>query len=208
MPFFNKKKIKRKNTFYSKKALLLRSKIICTGKNNSIMLHEGVILYKTTIIISGDNNTVIIGKNSVIKYANLNIEDSENEIVLGEKVHMCGSINIACLEGSKVEIGDECLFSSEIEIRTSDSHSIFDESGNRINTPKNVKIGHHVWCGQRVFILKGSVVGNDSVIGAGSLVNKAYAINNCILAGSPAKVVKENIIWDKERTLNLEQKGK
>lgn len=201
--FLNKRRIGRGNRLFAKDALLIKSKIICKGKNNRIELLEGVVLYKTTVFIVGDNNNVRIGKNSVIKYANINVEDSKNNILIGEKTHMCGRINIAALEGTDIEIGNECLFSAEVEIRTSDSHSIFNESGIRINTAKNVKIGNHVWCGQRVFILKGAEVKDDSVIGAGSIVNKVYEQGKCILAGAPAKIVKTSVLWDKNRISKL-----
>jgi acetyltransferase-like isoleucine patch superfamily enzyme len=87
----------------------------------------------------------------------------------------------------------------DIEIRTGDSHSILDMSGNRINPSSNVVIGNHVWVGSRVIILKGAQISDFSIIGAGSIVSGEFPDTNVILAGVPAKIVKDNINWKRER---------
>lgn len=56
-------------------------------------------------------------------------------------------------------------------------------------TKKTVKIGNHVFIGARVFILKGVTIGDNTVIGAGSIVSKDIPAN-CIAAGNPCKVIK------------------
>ncbi len=64
---------------------------------------------------------------------------------------------------------------------------------------KPVEIGDNVWCGVNVTILAGVRIGNNCIIGAGSLVNKDIP-DNCIAAGVPAKIIryieKEN--YDKQ----------
>ena len=52
-----------------------------------------------------------------------------------------------------------------------------------------IQIGHRVWCGFNVTILAGATIGDDVVIGAGSIVTKNIP-SNSIAAGIPAKVVK------------------
>ncbi len=117
---------------------------------------------------------------------------------------MCGDINIACLEGTSINIGTDCLFSAGIEIRTSDSHSILNMVGKRLNCAKSIVIGNHVWCGQGVFILKGAHIEENTVIGACSVVNKEFIEGNCVVAGNPAKIVKQNVTWQMERVTDLE----
>ena len=54
---------------------------------------------------------------------------------------------------------------------------------------KPTKIGDRVWIGANVTILKGVIVGNDAVIGAGSVVTKDIP-EKAIAVGNPAKVIK------------------
>ena len=48
-------------------------------------------------------------------------------------------------------------------------------------------------------ILKGVTIGDNCIIGAGSIVTKPFDKGNVIIAGVPAKIVKENINWDYKR---------
>lgn len=106
---------------------------------------------------------------------------------------------MACTEGSKVIIGDDCLFSSEIVFRTGDSHSILDQNGKRINSAKDITIGNHVWLGHRVLINKGVYIGDNSIVGTGSVVTKAFNEGNIVLAGVPAEIKKKDVNWCDKR---------
>lgn len=59
-------------------------------------------------------------------------------------------------------------------------------------------IGNHVWLGLNTSILKGVRIGNNSAVGNGTILTKNVA-NNTIVAGNPARRIKENINWDRER---------
>ena len=91
------------------------------------------------------------------------------------------------------------MFSKEITFRTGDSHSIVNLEGQKINFSKDITIGNHVWVGNRVIITKGTRVCDNSVVGTGSTVSKKFEEPNIIIAGVPAKKVKENINWLRER---------
>ena len=54
-----------------------------------------------------------------------------------------------------------------------------------------IAIGSSVWLPWRVFVMPGVTVGDRVVIGANSLISKSIK-SNCLVAGSPAKVIKEN----------------
>ena len=61
----------------------------------------------------------------------------------------------------------------------------------RINaSAKPVKIGKNVWIGADCTILPGVIIGENSIIGAGSVVTKNIP-NNVIVAGNPAKLIRE-----------------
>lgn len=56
--------------------------------------------------------------------------------------------------------------------------------------PKPVIIGEKCWIGMNSVILPGVTLGANTVVGAGSVVTKSFPEGNCVIAGSPAKVIK------------------
>jgi acetyltransferase-like isoleucine patch superfamily enzyme len=176
--------------------------VVCniSGNENSICIQPGARITNTALHFQGSHHQLIIGKNVTIDGAALVFEDSDCKITIGENTTIYNSTHIAAVErGSEIRIGSDCLFSGYVDIRTTDSHSIIDlQTRKRINFAKNVTIGNHVWLGGHATVLKGSTIGNNCVIGMKSLVTKDIP-NNCVAAGSPAVVIKENVTWKFER---------
>lgn len=133
--------------------------------------------------------------------ASLHIEDNDGEITMKRHVTICGQTNIAVIEGRKVVIGEDCLFSSQIQIRTGDSHSILDQkTGARINPSKDIEIGKHVWIGNDVKILKGVKVGEHSIIGTGAILSGGNYPSHSVIGGiGHGKVLKTGIDWTPQR---------
>ena len=99
----------------------------------------------------------------------------------------------------QIEFGDDCQLSANITLRTGDSHSIVDLQGKRINRSKSIRIGDHVWIGNTVLIFKGTQIGNNSIVAGGAVVGGKIFPPYCIIGGNPAKIIKENINWDRKR---------
>lgn len=170
-----------------------------SGKGNKIIVAEGCKLRGCSFMIKGDENVVIIGKNCKISKTSFWISGSGNRIEIGDETTVGNDCQFATLEGTTIIVGKDCMFSHDIRLRTSDSHSIVNDQGNRINYAKNITIGNHVWVGLESLILKGSVIADDSVIAARATVNKQFEQPGCIIAGAPANQVKENINWDRRK---------
>ncbi len=97
--------------------------------------------------------------------------------------------------GCDIEIGNDCLIAN-VQFRPSDSHKIFDmDTGERLNAPTPISVGNKVWIAQEVLVLKGTRIGDGCVVGARSTLNGIYP-ENSILAGTPAKVVRQNVRWE------------
>ena len=102
-------------------------------------------------------------------------------------------------DGHSIVIGKECMLSSNINIRTGDSHSIIDlNNGGRINYAKSVVIGDHCWIGEGAKILKGVSLAENCIVGTGSIVTKSYP-SNVLISGVPAVIIKEDVNWDRSR---------
>ena len=198
-PFNNKRK--GKIHIENEGKILLHCRIISTGTGNRLILRGGgrEVLRNCEFIFYGSNNTIELGKNCIAKDASFYIEDNNNAIITGNYTRYAGKIHIAVTESTKCVVGNNCLFSSEIVIRTGDSHSLLTEAGERINPAKDVVIGNHVWVGHRALITKGVSIPENCVVGTGAVVTKPIDKSGTVIAGVPAKIVKENINWCGER---------
>lgn len=127
------------------------------------------------------------------------IEDDNGRISFGSRNRIEGRTHVAVIEGTSVTFGDQCLFSTDVVFRTSDSHSILDsETNKRINTSKPIKINDKVWFCNKTIILKGVEIQSECVVGSGAVVIKNVPANS-IVAGNPAKIIKDKIYWDIKR---------
>jgi len=181
------------------RAVLLKTKIRIYGSGNTIALGNACYLDNCKITITGNNNRILIGGKVFIRTGDFSIEDDSNEIAIGDFTTIYGVTHIAATEGKKVTIGCDCMFSSDVTIRTGDSHSIVDQNGDRINRAEDVFIGDHVWFGNKTMILKGTTIESNSVIGTGAVVTKKFEQGNIVIAGHPARIIKENIDWLRKR---------
>ena len=180
-------------------ALLKKVDIRVSGTNNTVIIEDFCQLRNCSIYIHGSNNRIVIGKWSTLIHTEFCIEDSGNEIRLDEHVRILGKTHLAAIEGTKILIGKDSMFSSDIHFRTGDSHSILDMEGRRINGSEDITIGEHVWVGTKVTCLKGAAVADHCIVGACALVTGKFDKPNCVLAGVPAKVVKTGVDWSMKR---------
>lgn len=130
----------------------------------------------------------------------ITIENERNTLEIGEDTDFQGCSFIIREYGTKVTVGKNCMFSANIFVRNGDSHTIYDAQGVKVNPAKDVVIGNRVWIGHSVTILKGSIIEDDSIIGAYSLVTGKHIPKNCIAAGNPVRVIKSGYHWGRERT--------
>jgi acetyltransferase-like isoleucine patch superfamily enzyme len=112
-------------------------------------------------------------------------------IKIGNRVALNGT---AITSKRCVEIGEGTQIGPNVIIVDSDFHNIWPpESRWGTSTQENdkdVKIGKNVWVGMNTIILKGSRIGNNSVIGAGSVVTGEIPAD-CIASGNPARYQRD-----------------
>ncbi|KWR73339.1 hypothetical protein RN04_03595 [Arthrobacter sp. W1] len=167
------------------------------GKNNRIFVDPNARIAKLLVVFDCDNGTLIIGPNSVRGFQ-MNIRIGQDATVrIGADLTTTSMPNVSAVEGVTVSFGDDVMIASQNQFRADDGHPIFDvRTGKRVNHAKNITVGNHVWIGAQATLLAGAEVGDGSVVGFGSIVTKKFP-NNCIVVGSPAKVVRKNIAWER-----------
>ena len=186
---------------------LRKSKIKISGDNNILYVGKNTLLRDSNIFIKGNNNILYIGDDCVVNNTSIILDNEGAEIKIGNKTSIAKA-QIVSLEPYKIEIGEDCMLSYDIEIRNTDSHKIYDKDTNkRINEGKSVNIGNHVWLGMRAVILKGVNIGNNSIVAGGSIVTKDVKANT-IVSGSPARQIKENVYWTREEVMTYLKENK
>lgn len=173
---------------------VIKSLLSVSGEKNVVESQDSVIS-NCLISISGNDNKLVIGRNVKLRGANIIIRGDHCKVTIGDRTTFEGIRIVNVGLNNVVSIGRDCMFSDKIELWASDTHSIFDNTGEWINQEKPVIIGDKVWVGSGVTILKGVIVGDGSIVGMGSLVTKNIP-DKVISVGVPNKIIKENISWN------------
>lgn len=117
------------------------------------------------------------------------IWNSIEHIHIGDNTYINGA-ELLTTEDSQIIIGDNCLISYDVVIRTDmhnhDTSKPIIEQG---NTSKDIIIGDNVWIGHGVYIMPGVTIGSNSIIGTRAVVTKDIPADS-VAVGIPAKVIK------------------
>lgn len=100
------------------------------------------------------------------------------------------NFNLTILDGGGVEIGDRVFIGPNVGIYTANHPTDVRRREKGYEWALPVKIGNKVWIGGGVTILPGVMIGDNTVIAAGSVVTKDIPAN-VVAAGNPCKVIKE-----------------
>jgi acetyltransferase-like isoleucine patch superfamily enzyme len=140
------------------------------------------------------------------------IEVNGPNVYLGHDIHMMATrdnpIRFTVYSGGRIELGDytivlpgarlssatrvrvgkNCMFATNSYVTDADWHDLYDRTAAPGSTAE-VVLGDNVWIGDSAIVCKGVSIGENSVIGAGSVVASDVP-PNCIAAGNPARVIK------------------
>ncbi|MBO4733889.1 MAG: acyltransferase [Clostridia bacterium] len=118
-----------------------------------------------------------------------NIHFDVNDISNFQK---CGSYFQAAAD-AHIYIGSGTCIAANVGLITA-NHDLYDL--NKAAPGKDIVIGKNCWIGMNSVILPGVVLGDHTVVGAGSIVTKSFEDGYCVIAGNPAKVIRT---LDKEK---------
>ena len=152
---------------------------VCDPKDSNVLTINGLLVFNGTAHI-GNGSKIYVAKGA--------------ELVLGNNFAISASSQINCYK--KIVFGKDIQFSWDCLTMDSDTHHIYNEQGVKINESREIVFGNKIWIGCRTTILKGSVIPNNCVIGAYSLVSGKNFENNSIIVGNPAKSIKKISKWE------------
>ena len=123
------------------------------------------------------------------------IQECNGILTIGKR--FVNTSNLIISNRGNITIGNDCLVSWKTWICDTDFHKIVSlETGMTSNPDGKIIIGDKVWIGANSNVMKGSVIPNGCIVGSYSLVNKAFAEDNCLLVGIPAFVKKKQVTWN------------
>ena len=205
--------------------IVRRANISIIGNNNRVIMYfeseesaEEVLLGGGfLLIVKGDNNVVTIG-NLILRYSSVlgmtglklvvgqlpglgaGVSRTANNcrVNIGNRVVINGVLLYLQEDNSSISIGDDSQLSWGVDVWCTDAHTITDLEGNPMNFAQSIEIGKHVWIGKDVKIGKTVKIADNSIVGWGSIVTRKFDEPNVIIAGTPAKIVRRGINWDRK----------
>ncbi len=165
---------------------------------------EGLVFYGVPIISMVRGSRIRIGRRTVLCSRSsdtalgvahpvvLRTLKPGAELIIGEDVGLSGATICAA---ERVVIGSETMLGAGVTIADTDFHPLspdnrrYNRDLSRVRTAE-VVIGANVFIGTNSLVLKGASIGDNSVIGAGSVVTGAIP-ENVIAAGNPCRVLKK-----------------
>jgi len=157
------------------------------------MGHDPMVLKPWNVKISGrhiragDHLHIISDPDRKVAFSTWHFNDHQGHITLGDNVLICPGCRFD--SASQISIGDNCMFAAGAYVTDADWHDIYDRT-KVVGQTHPVYLEQNVWIGDGATVCKGVTIGENSVIGAGSVVASDIP-SNVVAAGNPAKVIKD-----------------
>ena len=118
--------------------------------------------------------------------------DENAQLIIGDNFWCNKNTFIRC--NQKIVIGDHVLMGWNCTINDCDGHTLIDSGISKSNCG-SVGIGNHVWIASNVTLLKNTFIADECVVASHSLCCKSYTTAHSLIAGMPARIIKNNISW-------------
>ncbi len=165
----------------------------------NIKLGKSVIIYYKSRIYNLSKGEILVGSKSRIGsssiqnhvgmpfYTRLLNDGINSTIAIGEGCRINGAYIHA---KERITIGDRCVIASGVNIIDSNGHEVYSlDRTSGTDKPSPISIGNNVWIGVNAIILKGTTIGDNCVVSAGSVVKGVFP-SGSVIQGNPAIVVK------------------
>ncbi len=162
------------------------------GEGNEVVIDQNCA-FRGQLIATGNGSKAMIGGGQHTLNLGVTLYDYSNlELGFGTVAY---GLRVWVSTGRQLKIGERCLFSEGVTVRTTDHHSIFDiDLMEQLNEAKDVTLEPDVWIGYDVAIMKGVVIGRGSIVGAKSVVNGPVPAFE-LWAGCPARMIRRRVSW-------------
>lgn len=164
----------------------IRPHLAFLGEGYHFIRPWNVNIFGTPIAI-GRFTHVIAASDSNIRLVIWSKDDQSGSIHIGDYCLISPGVRIT--SATRIEIGNNCMLANGVFVTDADWHGIYDRLES-IGNSAPVTLKENVWIGDSATICKGVTIGENSIVGAGSVVTMDIPPNS-IAAGNPARIVKE-----------------
>lgn len=173
--------------------VLIRSRVlwlvIRMGYGKKVITNQDIIIRGKFSLSIKRQARCLLGKH-LVSMGPLYIKVLSNaNLQIGENCYFNHNCSITCAKD--IKIGSGCNFANNLVIVDHD-HKVSANGVEKELVSKPIIIGNSVWVGANVTILKGVTIGDGAVVAANSVVRNDVKAHT-IVAGVPAKIVKEKI---------------
>ena len=173
-------------------------------RKRNLSIGKGTYIYRKSII-SCKKGAIFVGNNCRLGcsprvyhagmpfFTKLLCDTEKAQIIIGNNCRLNG---VYVHAQDSVTIGNDCVLASDISIIDSNGHCV--NSLNRTigrDNPKGIKIGNNVWIGLNSIVLKGTIIGDNSVIAAGSVV-RGFVPENTVYDTNGNVTLRKIVIKD------------
>lgn len=140
-----------------------------------------------TVVVCGSQSTLALDQGVCIGRGTILTVATKAILSIGEETYIVGGSRVSA--STSIRIGRRCAISFGV--------TILDDDGHGFGLPPYtapIRIEDDVWIGCNVTILKGVTIGEGSVVAAGAVVTRSCPPRS-LLAGVPARVIREGVMW-------------
>jgi acetyltransferase-like isoleucine patch superfamily enzyme len=178
--------------------LILHKGVVVRGKENintNGLLKIGLMYtgfnYKTDLTYLNIQGKLVVGSNfSIGRGCRIDI-GTDGVVSIGSGGYINSNTTLIIMHS--LRIGNNCIVSWNCQFLDEDFHSI--SYANKKSTNNGIEIGNNIWIGCGVKIYRGSIIADGCVVASDSIVRGEFKQENCLIAGNPARIIKENIHW-------------
>lgn len=180
------------------------------GTNNIIRIHKNLRARNVCLTFDTDTSDNICVLDDSADCVGLDMlvifqAGRGNKLTVGRRAVINGA-KIWLGNGGELRIGDDCMLSYEIMIRTTDGHAIMDETTGEIinNQQRACVIGNHCWLGLRTIVTKNAQIPDHTIVAAGTVLTGCFAAPHTIIAGNPGRVIRTGVSFSDKSIYELE----
>lgn len=187
-----KEKLHTGEIYYPNDETIMKEQLLCLDRLYDFNVTRPTELEKRTAMLK--EMFAEIGENCYIEppfHSNF----GGKHVHFGKNVY--ANFNLTCVDDTHIYVGDYTMIGPNVTLATA-GHPILPElreKGYQFNMP--VHIGKNCWLGAGVVVLPGVTIGDNTVVGAGSIVTKDLP-PNVVAVGNPCKVLREINEHDRE----------
>lgn len=145
-----------------------------------IYLDDGAKIYLNAMCILGQGTVLRCDKNATIEFG---------------KNFYCNK-NCYLRSSERIKFGDDCSLGWNVQLNADDGH-VVKYNGKMSQQKGHITIGNHVWLTSNTIVTKEVTIADGCIVAQGAIVTKSITDSQSLVAGIPAKAIKNNVEWKK-----------